>query len=93
MIIELLNDSVMRFKHSMEILDELTKELSEKENIILQIYLQNYLFNDFEELTNIELSAIIGDLTQQTINKYTQELEKKRIFSKNKTKTTNLCFI
>ena len=77
MIIELLNDSVMRFKHSIEILDELTKELSEKENIILRIYLQNYLFNDFEELTNIELSTIIGDLTQQTINKYTQELEKK----------------
>ena len=77
MIIELLNDSVMRFKHSMEILDELTKELSEKENIILQIYLQNYLFNDFEEITNVELSYIIGDLTQQTINKYTQELEKK----------------
>ena len=77
MIIELLNDSVMRFKHSMEILDGLTKELSEKENIILQIYLQNYLFNDFEELTNVELTAIIGDLTQQTINKYTQELEKK----------------
>ena len=77
MIIELLNDSVMRFKHSMEILDGLTKELSEKENIILQIYLQNYLFNDFEELTNVELTSIIGDLTQQTINKYTQELEKK----------------
>ena len=77
MVIELLNDSVMRFKHSMEILDELTKELSEKENIILQIYLQNYLFNDFEELTNVELTSIIGDLTQQTINKYTQELEKK----------------
>ena len=77
MIIELLNDSVMRFKHSMEILDELTKELSEKENIILQIYLQNYLFNDFEELTNVELTAIIGELTQQTINKYTQELAKK----------------
>lgn len=77
MIIELLNDSVMRFKHSMEILDELTKDLSEKENIILQIYLQNYLFNDFEELTNVELTSIIGDLTQQTINKYTQKLEKK----------------
>ena len=77
MIIELLNDSVMKFKHSMEILDGLTKGLSEKENIILQIYLQNYLFNDFEELTNVELTAIIGDLTQQTINKYTQELEKK----------------
>ena len=77
MIIELLNDSVMRFNHSMEILNELTKDLSEKENIMLQIYLQNYLFNDFEELTNIELSTIIGDLTQQTINKYTQELEKK----------------
>ena len=69
MIIELLNDSVMRFKHSIEILDELTKELSEKENIILRIYLQNYLFNDFEELTNVELTSIIGDLTQQTINK------------------------
>ena len=77
MIIELLNDSVMRFKHSIEILAELTKELSEKENIILRIYLQNYLFNDFEELTNVELTSIIGDLTQQTINKYTQELEKK----------------
>ena len=77
MVIELLNDSVMRFKHSIEILDELTKDLSEKENIILQIYLQNYLFNDFEELTNVELTSIIGDLTQQTINKYTQELEKK----------------
>ena len=76
-IIELLNDSVMKFKHSMEILNELTKDLSEKENIMLQIYLQNYLFNDFEEITNVELSYIIGDLTQQTINKYTQELEKK----------------
>ena len=77
MIIELLNDSVMKFNHSIEILNELTKDLSEKENIILQIYLQNYLFNDFEELTNVELTSIIGDLTQQTINKYTQELEKK----------------
>ena len=77
MIIELLNDSVMKFKHSMEILNELIKDLSEKENIMLQIYLQNYLFNDFEEITNAELSYIIGDLTQQTINKYTQELEKK----------------
>ena len=77
MIIELLNDSVMRFKHSMEIFEEITNDLSEKENIILQIYLQNYLFNDFEELTNVELTSIIGDLTQQTINKYTQELEKK----------------
>lgn len=77
MIIELLNDSVMRFNHSMEILNELTRNLSEKENILLQIYLQNYLFNDFEEITNVELSYIIGDLTQQTINKYIQELEKK----------------
>ena len=77
MIIELLNDSIIRFNHSMEILNEITKDLSEKENIMLQIYLQNYLFNDFEEITNVELSYIIGDLTQQTINKYTQELEKK----------------
>ena len=77
MIIELLSDSIMKFNHSMEILNELIKDLSEKENIMLQIYLQNYLFNDFEEITNVELSYIIGDLTQQTINKYTQELEKK----------------
>ena len=61
----------------MEILNEITKNLSEKENIILQIYLQNYLFNDFEEITNIELTDIINDSTQQPINKYTQELEKK----------------
>ena len=77
MIIELLSDSIMKFNYSMEILKEITKKLSEKENIMLQIYLQNYLFNDFEEITNVELSYIIGDLTQQTINKYTQELEKK----------------
>ena len=77
MIIELLNDSIIRFNHSMEILNEITKDLSEKENIMLQIYLQNYLFNEFEEITNVELSYIIRDLTQQTINKYTQELEKK----------------
>ena len=77
MIIELLNDSIIKFKHSMEILNEITKDLSEKENIILQIYLQNYLFNDFEEITNIELTDIINGSTQQTINKYIQELEKK----------------
>lgn len=77
MIIELLNDSVIKFKHSMEILNELTKDLSEKENIMLQIYLQNYLFNDYGEITNIELTDIIGGSTQQTINKYTEELEKK----------------
>lgn len=77
MIIELLNDSVMKFKHSMEILNELTKDLSEKENIMLQIYLQNYLFNDYGEITNIELTDIISGSTQQTINKYTEELEKK----------------
>ena len=50
---------------------------NEKEKVILFVYLQNYLFNDFEELTNVELTSTIGDLTQQTINKYTQELEKK----------------
>ena len=77
MIIELLNDSIIRFNHSMEILNEITKDLSEKENILLQIYLQNYLFNDFEEITNIELTDIINGSTQQTINKYTQELENK----------------
>ena len=84
MIIELLNDSIIRFKHSMEILNELTKDLSEKENIILQIYLQNYLFNNFEEITNIELTDIINGSTQQTINKYTQELEKKEYLLKIK---------
>ena len=76
-IIELLNDSIMRFNHSMEILKEITKKLSEKENIMLQIYLQNYLFNDFEEITNIELTNIINGSIQQTVNKYTQGLEKK----------------
>lgn len=84
MIIELLNDSVMKFNHSIEILDDLTKDLSEKENIILRIYLQNYLFNDFEELTNVELTSIIGELSQQTINKYTQELAKKEYLVKIK---------
>ena len=77
MIIELLNDSIIRFNHSMEILNEISKNLSEKENIMLQIYLQNYLFNDYGKITNIELTDIIGGSTQQTINKYTEELEKK----------------
>ena len=77
MIIELLSDSIMKFNHSFEILKELTRDLSEKENIMLEIYLQNYLFDDFCEITNIELTEIINDGTQQTINKYTEELEKK----------------
>ena len=50
---------------------------NEKEKVILFVYLQNYLFNDFEEITNIELTDIINSSTQQTINKYTQELENK----------------
>ena len=87
MIIELLNNSIMKFNHSREIFEEITKDLSEKEKVILFIYLQNYLFNDYDEVTNIELTIIIGNfnqqsinqqnITQQTINKYTQELEKK----------------
>ena len=48
----------------MEILNEISKNLSEKENIMLQIYLQNYLFNDYGEITNIELTDIIGGSTQ-----------------------------
>ena len=81
-IINLLNDSIMKLDHSTEIFEEITKELSEKEKVILFIYLQNYLFNDFEKITNIDLTFVIENfnkenITQQTINKYTQELEKK----------------
>ena len=55
---------------------------NEKEKVILFVYLQNYLFNDFEKITNIDLTFVIENfnkenITQQTINKYTQELEKK----------------
>ena len=57
---------------------------NEKEKVILFVYLQNYLFNDFEEITNIELTDIINSSTQQTINKYTQELEKKEYLLKIK---------
>lgn len=87
MIIELLNDSIIRLNHSKEIFEKLTKDLSEKEKVILFVYLQNYLFNDFEKITNIELTFVIENfnqqsmnqknITQQTINKYTEELEKK----------------
>ena len=81
-IIRLLNDSIMKLNYSREIFEEITKDLSEKEKIILYIYLQNYLFNDFEKISNIELTFVIENfnkqnITQQTINKYTQELEKK----------------
>ena len=81
-IINLLNDSIMKLDHSTEIFEEITKELSEKEKVILFVYLQNYLFNDFEKITNIDLTFVIENfnkenITQQTINKYTQELEKK----------------
>ena len=57
---------------------------NEKEKVILFVYLQNYLFNDFKEITNIELTDIINSSTQQTINKYTQELEKKGYLLKTK---------
>lgn len=81
-IIRLLNDSIMKLNYSREIFEEITKDLSEKEKIILYIYLQNYLFNDFEKISNIELTFVIENfnkqnITQQTINKYTQELENK----------------
>ena len=81
-IIKLLNDSIMKLDYSTEIFEEITKDLSEKEKVILFVYLQNYLFNDFEKITNIDLTFVIENfnkenITQQTINKYTQELEKK----------------
>jgi len=81
-IIKLLNDSIMKLSHSTEIFEEITNDLSEKEKVILFVYLQNYLFNDFEKITNIDLTFVIENfnkqnITQQTINKYTQELEKK----------------
>ena len=72
----------MKLNHSTEIFEEITNDLSEKEKVILFVYLQNYLFNDFEKITNIDLTFVIENfnkqnITQQTINKYTQELEKK----------------
>ena len=76
-IIKLLNDSIMKLSHSTEIFEEITNDLSEKEKVILFVYLQNYLFNDFEKITNIELTFVIENISQQTINKYTQDLEKK----------------
>lgn len=76
-IIGLLNDSIMKLSYSFEIFEEITKNLILKEKDILFIYLQNYLFNDFEKTSNIELTKILQDYSQQTINKYTQELEKK----------------
>ena len=87
MIIDLLNESIMKLNHATEIFEEITKDLSEKEKVILFVYLQNYLFNDFEKITNIELTFVIENfnqqsinqqnITQQTINRYTQELENK----------------
>ena len=76
-IIKLLNDSIMKLSYSFEIFEEITKNLILKEKDILFIYLQNYLFNDFEKTSNIELTNILQVYSQQTINKYTQELEKK----------------
>ena len=76
-IIGLLNDSIMKLSYSFEIFEEITKNLILKEKDILFIYLQNYLFNDFEKTSNIELTKILQDYSQQTINKCTQELEKK----------------
>lgn len=76
-IIKLLNDSIMKLSYSFEIFEEITKNLILKEKDILFIYLQNYLFNDFEKTSNIELTNILQVYSQQTINNYTQKLEKK----------------
>ena len=65
MIIELLNDSVMKFKHSMEILNELTKDLSEKENIILQkIFLKSSVV--LRTITAMDLRALLTPLLYKT---------------------------
>ena len=67
----------MKLNHSTEIFEEITNDLSEKEKVILFVYLQNYLFNDFEKIINIDLTFVIENFNKQNINKYTQELEKK----------------
>ena len=64
-------------------IEEENKELKKIEMRILYIYIQDYLFNEFEKIKNKDIAKIPSlNKTQQTINKHTKNLEKKGFIKK-----------
>lgn len=59
--------------------------ISEKYEKILFIYIQDYFFNKFDKISNIELAKELS-LSQQTINTYTKFLEEKKYLEKIKSR-------
>lgn len=59
--------------------------ISEKYEKILFIYIQDYFFNKFDKISNIELAEELS-LSQQTINTYTKFLEEKKYLERIKSR-------
>ena len=79
-IVELLKETTEKKEKKKKVMNEIKnskKNLTEKEIEILFIFIQDYLFNGFENITNSELKEILGIKSRITINNYTKEMEKK----------------
>ena len=85
-ILDLIEKTNYRVNQMNKITEEIEKErkdLKEIEMSILYIYIQDYLFNEFEKIKNIDMEKIPNlNKTQQTINKYSKNLEKKGFIRK-----------
>lgn len=85
-VLELLEKTIEKANYMNKICEKIEKErkdLKEIEIQILYIYIQDYLFNEYEKIKNKDI-LVLGNLdkSQQTINKYTKSLEKKEFIKK-----------
>lgn len=85
-ILELIEKTIEKAEYMDKICEEIEnqrKDVKKIEMQILYIFIQDYLFNEFEKIKNKDIAKIPNlNKTQQTINKYTKELEKKGFIKK-----------
>lgn len=84
-IINLLGETLEKIDYMLKVVDEIKKDnknLSEKEKEILFVYIQDYLFNGFDNITNRELQEVLGIKSRITISNYTKQMEKKGFIKK-----------
>lgn len=82
-IIELLSETIQKIGYMNDIFEKIRKEknLTTNEKDIFYVFIQDYLFNGFDRITNQELAKILKK-SLPTINKYINELYKKGLIVK-----------
>ena len=82
-LIEKTNYKVNQMNKISEEIERKQKNLKDLEIDILYIYIQDFLFNEIEKITNKDIAKLPNlNKTQQTINKYTKKLEEKGFIKK-----------